>query len=100
MHIDTLFEHLKQSKNEVSVICQSKNYIAPPGFNKKGDGWLVQIYWKSRLTRPCVSLSWLGHLETFRLGAHTYKRKNARNAISQLLYLQIVMVIIDYEYAR
>ena len=77
-------------------MCQSKSYIAPPRFNKKGDGWRVQIYWISRLIGPCVKL--VGSSQIFRLGAPTYKRKNARHAISQLLYLQIVMVIIDYEY--
>ena len=34
----------------------SKSYIAPPRFNKKDDGLLVQLYWKSRLIRPCVKL--------------------------------------------
>ena len=36
----------------------SKSYIAPPEFNKKDDGLLVQLYWKSRLIRPCVKLVW------------------------------------------
>ena len=56
LSIDALFEHFKQSANKLSQICQSKSYIAPPRFNKKDDGWLVQIYWKSRLIRPCVKL--------------------------------------------
>ena len=29
-----------------------------------------------------------------------HKRKMARHAISQLLYLQIIMLIVDSEYAR
>ena len=37
-------------------MCQSKSYIAPPQFNKKDDGWLVQLCWKSHLIRPCVKL--------------------------------------------
>ena len=29
-----------------------------------------------------------------------HKRRMARNAISQLLYLQVIMLIVDPEYAR
>ena len=46
-------EKTKERNNEMA---QTSHHIAPPRFNKKGDGWLVQIYWKSRLVRPCVKL--------------------------------------------
>ena len=54
--VDVLFEHLRQSANKLSQMCQSKSYIAPPRFNKKDDGWLVQLCWKSRLIGPCLKL--------------------------------------------
>ena len=57
LRIDALFEHFKQSANKLSKKCQSESYIAPPKFNKKDDGWLVQIYWKSRLIHQCVKLA-------------------------------------------
>ena len=56
LRIDALFEHFKQSANKISQMCQSKSYTAPPRFNKKEYGWLVQLYWNSRLIRPCVKL--------------------------------------------
>ena len=98
LRIDALFEHFKQSANKLSQICQSKNYIAPPRFNKKGDGWLVQIYWKSRLIRPCVKLVWSSRNYPFRSTCIREKWRVMR--YSQLLYLQIVKFIVDSEYAR
>ena len=95
---DALFEHFKQSSNKLSQICQSKSYIAPPWFNKKGDGWPVQIYWKSRLIRPCVKL--VGSSRNCLFRSTCIKRKMGRHAISQLLYLQIIMLILVTEYAR
>ena len=56
LRIDTLFEHFKQIANNLRQMCQSKSYIAPPPFNKKDEGWLVKLYWKSRLIHPCVKL--------------------------------------------
>ena len=96
LRIDALFEHFKQSANKLSQICQSKSYIAPPRFNKKGNGWLVQIYWKSRLIRLCVML--VGSYRNCPFRSMCIK-KMAHHAISQLLYLQIVMLIVDSEYA-
>ena len=98
LHIDALFEHFKQSTNKQSQICQSKSYIAPPRFNKKGDGWLVQIYWKSRLIRPWVKL--VGSFRNCPFMSMCIRKQMARHAISQLLTLQIVMLIVDSEYAR
>ena len=98
LRIYALFEHFKQSANKLSQICQSKSYIAPPRFNKKDDGWLVQIYWKSRLIRPCVKL--VGSSRNCPFMSTCIRGKWCVMQILQLLYLQMIMLIVDSEYAR
>ena len=99
LRIDVLFEHFMQGANELSQMCQSKSYIAPPRFNEKEDG----LYWKSRLIRPWVKLVGSSQNCLFR---STCIRENdgasciitaSVHSISQ--YLQLTMLIVDSEHA-
>ena len=47
---------------------------------------------------PVRLASWV--ISKLSVKEHVHKRKMVRRAISQLLYLQIVMLIVDSEYAR
>ena len=62
LRIDALFEHFKQSANNLSQTCQSKSCIAPP----RMDGLFKYIGNPAWFAH---ALSYWGHLEVVRLGA-------------------------------
>ena len=47
---------------------------------------------------PVREASWV--ISKLSVYEHVHKRKMVRNAILQLLYLQMIMLIVDSEYAR
>ena len=47
---------------------------------------------------PVRQASWV--ISKLSVKEHVHKRRMARHAISQLLYLQVIMLIVDSEYAR
>ena len=65
--------------------------------------WLcthAKYYVKSGLTNVLKNANKTKNMHLFSIGIANYKRKMARNAKSQLLYLQMIMLKVDSEYAR
>ena len=89
IHVKALFDHFKQI-NQVKYVSQ-KNYIVPLEFTKETDGLFKHIGKRTRFTsRVILRASFLEHMQKIKMAGH---------AKCQLLFLQMIMLKVDYAYA-